>query len=171
MLALDHEVPQHSELPRPTFTGTPKFASAGQLLGQSRAESGGATIPYRAHHRQHQVGHRRVLAREDQALLEKRTPHPAPGQPLHQPAQVVEVPRQAVHAVHHHRVALAHVRLHRVQFEPLGVLARGLVDEELAGPERFDLTVRVLLEAADSDVADAMTLHGAALSRLCQGKL
>lgn len=39
------------------------------------------------------------------------------------------------HAVHHHRIALAHVAQHRLQLEPLGVLARGPVDKELAGPK------------------------------------
>ncbi len=86
---------------------------------------------------------------------------PRLGQALHQAAQVVEVPRQAVHAVHHHRVALAHEGEQPFQLGALGVLAACLVGEHLVHLDVFELPFRVLVEAADADVADALTVQDA----------
>lgn len=59
----------------------------------------------RAHHREHEIGHRRILAGESQALFDELDPNAAPGEGLDQLAQVVEIAREAVHAVHDHCVA------------------------------------------------------------------
>ncbi len=115
------------------------------------------------HYRQHQVGHRRVLAGEYQPLLQELDSHAALGQLLHQAAQVVEVAGQAIHAVHHHRVALADEAQQRFELGALGVLAGCLVGEHLAHLGLFQLAFRVLVEAADPDVADAVPLHDVSL--------
>jgi hypothetical protein len=80
---------------------------------------------------------------------------------LHQPAQVIEVARQAIHAVHDDGIALAHESQQRLELGPLRVLARGLVGEDPIDRDLLQLTLGVLLEAADSDVTDALSLHGA----------
>jgi hypothetical protein len=46
------------------------------------------------------------------------------GQALHDAAQIIEVPGQPIHAVHHHRVALAHEGQQRFQLRALSILAR-----------------------------------------------
>ena len=89
-----------------------------------------------AHDREHQVGHRRVLAGEGQVLLDELDAHAALGELLHDAAQVVEVAGQPIHAVHHDGVALAHEGEQRVQLRALGVLARRLVGEERGPPGR-----------------------------------
>ena len=52
------------------------------------------------------------------------------GKLLHDEPQVVEVARQPVHAVHHHRVALAREGEQPFQFRTLRVLTRSLVGKE-----------------------------------------
>ena len=80
---------------------------------------------------------------------------------LHQAAQVIEIARQAIHAVHDHGIALAHEGQQRLELGPLCILARGLVREDPIDRDLLQLTLGVLLEAADSDVTDALSLHGA----------
>ena len=74
------------------------------------------------HNRQHQVRQRRVLAGEGQIFLNELDAHAALGKLLHDEPQVVEVSRQPVHAMHHHRVALAREGERPVQFRTLPVL-------------------------------------------------
>lgn len=139
------------------------------LLGQGYAfalpltDQGALELGEGPHHRQHQVGHWRVLAGEYQPFLQELDAHAALGQLLHQAAQVVEVAGQAIHAVHHHGVALADEAQQRFELGALGVLARGLVGEHLAHLCLFQLAFRVLVEAADPDVADAVPLHDVSL--------
>ncbi len=114
----------------------------------------------RAHHRQHEVRHRRVLTGEGQALLDEFDAHAALGELLHQAAQIIEVARQAVHAMHHHGVALAHEGEQPFQLRTLGVLARRLISEQPVHRNLLELAFRVLVEAADADVADALTVRG-----------
>jgi hypothetical protein len=93
-------------------------------------------------------------------LLDELDAHAALGQLLHEAAQVIEVARQTIHAVHHHGVAFAHEGQQRIEFGPLGVLARRLVGEHRDPPSTcFQLPFRVLVEAADPDVTDALTLQ------------
>lgn len=80
--------------------------------------------------------------------------------------QVVEVARQAIHAVHYHSVALAHEGQQRIQFRPLGVLARRFIGEYLVHPNLFELAFRVLVEAADPDIADTLTVQGCRLRKV-----
>jgi hypothetical protein len=80
---------------------------------------------------------------------------------LHQAAQVIEVARQAIHAVNHHGVAFAHEGQQRIELGPLGVFARCLVGEHPADFDLLQLPFRVLVEAADPDIADALTLQDA----------
>jgi hypothetical protein len=64
--------------------------------------------------------------------------------------------------VHDHGIALAHEGQQRLELGPLCVLARGLVGEDPIDRDLLLLlTLGVLLEAADSDVTDALSLHGA----------
>ena len=90
------------------------------------ANQGALKLGKGPHDRQHQVGHRRVLAGEHQAFLQELDAHTALGQLLHQAAQIIEVSCQAIHAVHHHGVAFANETEHGLQLGTLGVLAEAL---------------------------------------------
>ena len=90
---------------------------------------------------------------------------------LHQAAQVVEVACQTIHAVHHHRVAFAHEGEQPFQFGPPGILARRLVGEHLVHRNLFQLPFRVLVEGADADVTDALTVQGILLREMCQEEI
>ncbi len=78
------------------------------------------------HHRQHQVGHRRVLASEHRALLQELDAHAALSQLLYQATQVIEVAGQPIHAVHHHCIAFADEAQQRFELGALGVLPDAL---------------------------------------------
>ncbi len=94
-----HRVPQHDSRRHQVEAAGPV---ALLLTDQRTLELGEGP-----HHRQHQVGHRRVLAGEYQPLLQELDAYAALGQLLYKVAQVVEVAGQTIHAVHHHGVALA----------------------------------------------------------------
>jgi hypothetical protein len=68
--------------------------------------------------------------------------------------------------VHHHGVALAHEGQQRIQFRPLGVLARRFVGEYLVHLNLFKLAFRVLVEAADPDIADSLTIQECLLRKV-----
>ena len=84
----------------------PPFVGAA-LLGQGDAfplpfpDQGPFEFSEGAHDGEHEVGHGGVLTGEEQVLLDELHPHPFTGQPLHQSTQVIKVPCQPVHAVHH----------------------------------------------------------------------
>lgn len=82
-------------------------------------------------------------------------------QPLNDAAQVIEIACQPVHAVHHHGVALAHKGQQPFKFGTLRVLAGSLIGEYLTDFDLLQLPIRVLVEAADADIANALTLQGA----------
>jgi len=89
--------------------------------------------------------------------------HAALSQLLYQATQVIEVAGQPIHAVHHHCIAFADEAQQRFELGALGVLARCLVGEHLAHLGLFQLAFRVLVKAADPDVADAVPLHDVSL--------
>lgn len=61
----------------------------------------------KGHDREHQIGHRGILAGEGEALFQELDPDAASGKRLHQPTQIIEVAGEAIHAVHDYRVAFA----------------------------------------------------------------
>jgi hypothetical protein len=105
------------------------------------------------------------------SFLDELDAHAALGQPLHQAAQVIEVARQPIHAVHHHGVAFAHEGQQPFKFGTLGVLARRLVGEHLADFDLLQLPFRVLVEAADADVADALTVQDASKGKCVRNEI
>src|SRR3546814_19229690 len=80
----------------------PIYAFALPLPDQGALEFG-----ERTHDREHQVGHRGILAREGQAFLHELDPDASFGEGLNQFAQIVEITRQSIHAVEHDGVTLA----------------------------------------------------------------
>ena len=90
---------------------------------------------------------------------------------VHQSAQIVEVACQAIHAVHHHRVALAHEGDQPFQLGAMGILTRCLIGEHLVHLDMFELSFRILIEAADADVADALTVQDGLLRTMCQDEI
>ncbi len=166
-LAGHHWLPQGSSLLiGQGFLAAPVRAT---LLGQGDAltlplaDQGALELSEGPHHRRHQVGHGRVLASEHQALLQELDAHAALSQLLYQATQVIEVAGQPIHAVHHHCIAFADEAQQRFELGALGVLARCLVGEHLARLGLFQLAFRVLVKAADPDVADAVPLHDVSL--------
>lgn len=81
--------------------------------------------------RQQQVCHRRVFASEAQTFLDEFDAYSTFGQRLYQPAKIVQVRRQAVHAVHNYRVSLPSERQQSVELRLLRVLGRGLVSKRV----------------------------------------
>ena len=61
--------------------------------------------------------------------------------------------------MHHHGVALAHKGEQSIQLGALRVFAGGLVRERAGHLDAFQLPIRVLIKAADADIADALTIH------------
>lgn len=83
--------------------------------------------------------------------------------------QVFEVPRQAIHAVHDHRVTLAHKPDRLFELRTVRVLTRGLIREHPIQRLAFELALVVLIQRAHSDVADALPLHPVSLRPVFPG--
>jgi hypothetical protein len=81
------------------------------------------------------------------------------GQTLHDTAQVIKVAGQPIHAMHHDRVTIAHEGEQRFQFGPVSVLARRFVREYPGHLDVFQLPFRVLIETANPDIPDALTVQ------------
>lgn len=75
--------------------------------------------------------------------------------------QIIQVVGEAIHAVHHQGIAIADLAEQGFEQRTLGVLARSLVGENLAHLGAFQLPVRVLIEGADPDIADPLSVHAA----------
>lgn len=69
------------------------------------------------------------------------------------------------------RVAFAHEGEQPFQFGPPCVLARRLVGEHFIHLDLFELPFWVLVEAADADVTDALTVQGILLREMCQEEI
>ena len=117
------------------------------------------------HHRAHQRCHGRVCAREGQVFLHEGHTHAAPSQLLHEAAQIVKVAGQPIHAMHHHRIALAHKNAQPIQLRALGSLPEALSVKLNPLPPLFQLTFRVLVEAADANIANPLTAHRLLLAK------
>ena len=64
----------------------------------------------------------------------------------------------------HQRVPFADKRKERLQLGALGVLARGVVGEDAIHRHLLELPLRVLVERADPDVTDPLTVHAVDVS-------
>ncbi len=132
----------------------------GDALPLSLADQRALKLGERAHHRQHEVRHRRILAGEREVLLDELDADATPRQCLHDGAKVVEIAREAVHAVDDHRIAGAGERGQRLQLRPFGVLARSLVGKPAVQRNVLKLPFGILVIRADAHVADALAGHG-----------
>ena len=83
----------------------------------------------------------------------------APRQCLHDGAEVVEIAREAVHAVNDHRIAGAGERGQRLQLRTLGILAGSLVGERAIHRDVLKLPFGILVVRAYAHVADALAGH------------
>ena len=70
----------------------------------------------------------------------------------------------------HDGVAVAGEAEQHRELWPLGVLAGGVVGEQAVDVRPVELAIRVLLEAADPDVAEALAGHGLTPAK-CQDEL
>ncbi|AXN57521.1 hypothetical protein SF274771_1789 [Shigella flexneri 2747-71] len=93
-------------------------------------------------------------------FLDEFDMHAALCQRLHDPAQIIEIARQAIHAMHHHGVAGAGEAYQRFQLRTLDILAGCLVAKSAINLDAFQLPFRVLVEGADPDIPNALSSHG-----------
>ena len=70
--------------------------------------------------------------------------------------------------MHHDGVTFAHEGQQGVELWPLCIFARCFVGEHLVLLNLLQLTLRVLIEATDSDIADALTFQSSLPSEFCQ---
>ena len=70
--------------------------------------------------------------------------------------EVVQVPGELVHAVHEEGVAVPDEAQELLELGALDDLARGLVAEDPVQLHALELALRVLVQAADPDVSDAL---------------
>ncbi len=108
-------------------TVSPALLGERNTLALTLADQGALELGERAHHREHQVRHRRVFASKTEVFLDEFDMHAALCQRLHDPAQIIEIARQAIHAMHHHGVAGAGEAYQRFQLRTLDILAGCLV--------------------------------------------
>jgi len=78
--------------------------------------------------------------------------------------------RQTVHAVHDHRVPLAREAQQGIELGTRDILARCLVGEGAVHGNLLELAIRVLVERADPDIADPLSIHGS-ISSICQDRV
>lgn len=93
-----------------------------------------------------------LLAGEDEMLFEELHPYPSPGEALDQCAQIVQVPGQAVHAVHNDCVPVTDEPQQLGQLRPRGVPAGGLVGEHAVQGLALQLASLILVHRADPHV-------------------
>ncbi|EQD79670.1 hypothetical protein B1A_01608 [mine drainage metagenome] len=86
--------------------------------------------------------------------------YPALRQRLNDTAQIIEIPRKAIHTMYHHGVAGAGETHQCFQLRAFDILARSLVGERTVNLDAFQLPFRVLVEGADPDVPNALSVHG-----------
>ena len=79
------------------------------------------------HNAQEQVGHRRILSGEGERLFDKLHLHAMLRECQNDPAKVIEVAREPVHALTDKGVALTDERERRFELWPLGILAAGVI--------------------------------------------
>ena len=72
---------------------------------------------------------------------------------------------------YHDRVTLANEREKPIKFRPLRIFARCLVGEHLRDVDIDKLSIRILIEAADACIADALTLQDCLQCQKCQEEL
>ena len=72
--------------------------------------------------------------------------------------------------MHHNRVALANERLQGFKLGAICVLAGRLVREYLTDHDVLKLALRILVEAADPNVADALNLQDASQTECVRKK-
>ncbi len=130
-------------------TVSPALLGERNTLALTLADQGALELGERAHHREHQVRHRRVFASKTEVFLDEFDMHAALCQRLHDPAQIIEIARQAIHAMHHHGVAGAGEAYQRFQLRTLDILAGCLVAKSAINLDAFQLPFRVLVEGAD----------------------
>jgi len=111
------------------------------------------------HHREHERGHRRILAGEGEVFLDEFDADAALRERPHDVAQVIEIARQAIHGMDDHRVARAGKTEQRRQLRPPGILAGRLLGEGPIDCDGVELSLRVLLEGADPNVPNPLPQH------------
>ena len=111
------------------------------------------------HHREEEDRHRSVFAREREVLLHELDPHPSTSQRFHKSTKVVEIACQPIHTVDHNCVAITDEFEQLLELRPEYVLAGGLVGEDLVDVDPVELSLGVLVKAADADVANPLSVH------------
>ena len=87
-------------------------------------------------------------------LLDKLNPDSPLGQFLYQTTQIIQIAGQTIHAVHNNSITLSNERKQRLKFRPLGIFTGCLIGENL-----IKLSLRILVEAADTDIPYSLTVQ------------
>ena len=110
-----------------------------------------------SHHAQQQMRHGRVFPGKGQVLLFKTDVDTALREAEDYLAQIVQVPSESIHGVADDRIAFPNVVDELVELRALKILARSLIDKSLIEGEAFKLAKLLLIEGADTEVADELT--------------
>ena len=108
---------------------------------------------------EHEACHGGIFAREGEVFFHELDPHPLAGQGLDNPAKVVEVAGQPVHAVDENGVAGAHKTQQEFQLGAFDVFPGSFVREGLVDLDPLQLPRNLLIKRADADVANALSKH------------
>jgi len=142
--------------------GVPPCASGRDALDTfslALADKGPLELGKRTHNRQHRISHWRIFTGKTQVFLNEFYMHASLRQYLHDAAQIIEIARQAIHAMYKHNVAGARETHQRIQFRALGILTRCFVCKKSINLDAVQLTFRVLVESADSDIPNTLSDH------------
>ena len=74
-------------------------------------------------------------------------------------SQVVEIAGETIHAVDHNDIPVPHKDKHGIELRPVNVLARSLISEDPVEWVPLKLAADVLVECADPDITDPLTVH------------
>ncbi len=111
------------------------------------------------HHGQQQLRHRRIVAGERQVLVIEVDANSSGRQFLDNATEIIEVASEPIHAVHDDDITFTNEGEHRFKLGTLGVLTGRSIDEHTIERQSVELTIGVLVNAADSDVSDPLPWH------------
>jgi len=112
-----------------------------------------------AHDGEHQVGHGRVVAGEDQALFYELDTHAPAREALDESTEVIKVPRKAVHTVHDQSIPVTGEAKQLGKLWPGGIPAGGLIHEYPVKKLAIKLAFFILFQRAHPYVPDPLSAH------------
>ena len=109
------------------------------------------------HHRQQQLRHRRIVAGERQVLVIKVDANSFGRQLLDNATEIIKVAGKPIHTVHDDDIAFTNEAQHGSSFGRS--IGERTIGERTIERQSGEVTVSVLVSAADSDVSDPLPWH------------